>query len=407
MFSSNALALAFLLGVCAAGLTASAANKVVAWGAGTIYKPKDNNDFGQSIVPKTLTNAVQVAAGWRHTVALESTGYADGWGEGSLGDTNFPPIITTNPPATNFVPLNAVACGYLHTLGLTTNGLVYPIGDDEYGQINFPFDLSNVVAVAGGFYHSLALKSDGTVIACGATNSQAVLQGIGYGQSLVPPGLSNVVAIAGGGFHSLALKSDGTVIGWGRNDFLESTSPPGLSNVVAIAAGSVFSAVLQANGRVVAWGDNTYGQTNVPASLTNVVAVACGGWHVLALKSNGTVVAWGAGSGSNPNVDFKQNIVPLNLTNVIQIAAGSINSLALVGTNLPVIEVPLAIKNAGTNGFTLTVPTRNGRVYRLEYKNSLTDPAWNGLPLQAGTGATIQFIDPTPVAQRFYRVTRW
>ena len=34
------------------------------------------------------------------------------------------------------------------------------------------------------------------------------------GQATVPAGLSGVTAIAAGGFHSLALKSDGTVVGW-------------------------------------------------------------------------------------------------------------------------------------------------------------------------------------------------
>ena len=40
----------------------------------------------------------------------------------------------------------------------------------------------------------------------------------GDGQADVPAGLENVVALAAGYYHSLALKSDGTVIGWGKND---------------------------------------------------------------------------------------------------------------------------------------------------------------------------------------------
>ena len=98
-----------------------------------------------------------------------------------------------------------------------------------------PFGLNSVVAIAAGGYHSLALKSDGTVVAWGAND---------YGQSTVPGGLSNVVAIAAGGCHSLALKSDGTVVAWGSNLAEgesplcnQSTVPVGLSKVVAIAAG--------------------------------------------------------------------------------------------------------------------------------------------------------------------------
>ena len=56
------------------------------------------------------------------------------------------------------------------------------------------------------------------------------------GQTTVPPGLSNVVAIAAGGYHSLALQADGTVVAWGYNGYGQTNVPPGLSNVVAIAA---------------------------------------------------------------------------------------------------------------------------------------------------------------------------
>ncbi len=389
-----------------------AATQVVAWGAGS-SKTKDNNNQEQSIVPKNLTNAVQVAAGWRHSMALLSNPTnTSGWGNGQPGDTNFPPIIEliSNPPPvfiTNVPAFSAIACGYIHTLGLETNGQVYPIGDDQYGQLELPF-LTNAVGVAAGFYHSLVLRADGTVVACGATNSQAILQGMSHGQSIPPGGLSNVVAIAGGYYHSLALKSDGTVAAWGGNTYSQCSVPPDVTNIVAIAAGSVFSAALRANGRVVVWGDNTDGQTNVPAGLSNVVAIACGGWHMLALKSNGTVVAWGAGTSAVPNISYQQNVVPANLTNVIQIAAGTINSLALVGTNPPVAQSRLTMTNAGANGLVITVPSQNGRVYRLEYKNSLNDPVWNGFSLQAGTGRPLQFIDSTPAsAQRFYRITRW
>lgn len=52
---------------------------------------------------------------------------------------------------------------------------------------------------AGGAF-SLALKSDGTVLAWGANY---------HGETNVPPGLSGVTAVAAGEWHGLALKTDG------------------------------------------------------------------------------------------------------------------------------------------------------------------------------------------------------
>ena len=106
-------------------------------------------------------------------------------------------------------------------------------GHNGYGQLELapnlgPPRLSNIVSIAAGGAHNLALRADGTVVAWDYNN---------HGQTNVPPGLSNVVAIAAGGDHSLALKSDGTVVAWGDNSYGESTVPPGLGRVIAISAG--------------------------------------------------------------------------------------------------------------------------------------------------------------------------
>jgi hypothetical protein len=78
------------------------------------------------------------------------------------------------------------------------------------------------------------------------------------------------LAVAGGSLHSLALKSDGMVVAWGHNGDGETNVPPGLSNVVAVAAGVYHSLALKSDGTVVAWGDNFYGQTTVPVGLSSI-----------------------------------------------------------------------------------------------------------------------------------------
>jgi Regulator of chromosome condensation (RCC1) repeat len=117
-----------------------------------------------------------------------------------------------------------------------TPGTVVGWGRNGEGQLDIPAGLNNVIAIAAGEYHSLALKRDGTVVGWGWNI---------FGQINIPAGLSNVTAIAAGGYHGLALESDGTVVGWGgENDYGQTTSPPGLSNVTAIAAGALHSLAL-------------------------------------------------------------------------------------------------------------------------------------------------------------------
>lgn len=191
------------------------------------------------------------------------------------------------------------------------NGVV-AWGENDHRQA-VPPKLFGVVAVAGGIYHSLALKYDGTVVAWGGNDD---------GQATVPAGLSGVVAIAAGEKHSLALKADGTVVAWGYNKEKQCEIPKGLAHVKAISSHTWHSLALTDDGHVVAWGRPHHGVLDVPADLSDVVQIRAGGDHNLALKADGTVVAW----GSNVN---GQALVPPNLPKVISIAAGHYHSLAL------------------------------------------------------------------------------
>jgi len=271
-----------------------------------------------------------------------------------------------------------------HSLALKSDGTVVAWGDNRYGQTNVPTELNDVKAIAAGISHSMALNSDGTVAAWGRNN---------YGQSNVPGGLSDVTAIAAGLSHSLALKSDGSVEGWGDN-FWGQTNPPTEKlggGVTAIAAGGNHSLALKSDGTVVAWGWNHYGQTNVPGDLSDVKAIAAGYYCSLALKSDGTVVAWGWDTYGQLDVS--------GLSDVVAIAAGTQHSLALKSDGTVVAW------GKNING-QLNVPTGNdiktivaGDYHSLALKSDDTVVAWGwnyygqlnvpgnliGLSLQEGT----------------------
>jgi alpha-tubulin suppressor-like RCC1 family protein len=48
--------------------------------------------------------------------------------------------------------------------GQTTGGMVVAWGDNSLGQTNVPSSATNVTAIAAGFAHNLALRSDGTLV---------------------------------------------------------------------------------------------------------------------------------------------------------------------------------------------------------------------------------------------------
>jgi hypothetical protein len=125
-------------------------------------------------------------------------------------------------------------------------------------------------------------------------------------------GLSGVTAISAGDDHSLALKSNGTVVAWGDDYDGATDVPAGLSGVTAIAAGNADGLALKSNGTVVAWGDDEDGRTTVPAGLSGVTAIAAGGSHSLALEP---------GAATHLSVSVGMNPYPVGSTHSVTVSA--------------------------------------------------------------------------------------
>jgi uncharacterized delta-60 repeat protein len=279
-------------------------------------------DPGLSTSDDTSIRAILLQGDDMALVAGDDPVYAIGLVRIYLGPMVMPPTIVIwgsteeSPPSVLWDQPNmvAIAAGVNHSVALKDDGTVV-----SWGWLEAPADLTNVIAITCGGWHCLALRRDGSVVAWGDND---------YSERDVPAGLTDVVAVAAGASHSLVLKRDGTLTAWG-DGWYGKTDVAGLSNIVAIAASGGHNLALKREGTLIAWGENYHGDTDVPPGLTNIVAVAAGWCHSLALKADGTVVGWGHNYDWDGEYYFGQADVPEGLSNVVAIAGGAFHSLAL------------------------------------------------------------------------------
>ena len=74
-------------------------------------------------------------------------------------------------------------------------------GYDGYGQVS-DTPAGNFFAVAAGSVHSVAIRTDGSLVSWGS----------GFGQVSGPAG--TFIAVAVGDFHNVAIRADGTLVSW-------------------------------------------------------------------------------------------------------------------------------------------------------------------------------------------------
>jgi len=214
------------------------------------------------------------------------------------------------------------------------------VGDGTSVFIRPPTALAGIADMQqamGGVQHTVALRANGTLLAWGTANNGELGNNQYSGTQLTPVPvhvLTDVMQIAAGDAHTLAVKRDGTLWAWGSNAFgqlgdgtfnarpVPVPSLASLGCVAQVACGSNFGMALQADGTVSMWGDNSEGQlgrgtvggwfaTPAPVvGLTDVEAIAASGLVAMALKRDGTVWMWGSNTEGWLGIGVDQTVTP-------------------------------------------------------------------------------------------------
>jgi len=324
----------------------------------------------------TDTDWASVAAG-SHTVGLKSNNTLWAWGnnsQGQLGDgsTSAKTIPTQIGKDTDW---DLVAAGDYHTVALRSNKTLWVWGDNSHGQLgdnrtldtNMPSQIDKWILVAAGRYHTLAIMSDGTLWAWGAND---------YGQlGLGPESPTYLVAprqvasdigwrsVAAGEYHTVAIKSDGTLWTWGANGCgqlgdgtrVDRTNPVKIwedTDWDSVAAGASHTVAIKSDGTLWTWGANGYGQLGYVTGVdqtspkkidleTTWASVAAGDYHTMAIDTQKALWAWGANHsgqlGQNPdNYDSKTSPVRVDSSPEVKwlsVAAGGSHTVAIQKDN--------------------------------------------------------------------------
>ncbi|MFC4306730.1 stalk domain-containing protein [Cohnella boryungensis] len=296
--------------------------------------------------------ATQIEAGDEAAYAIGTDGTIWGWG-GGYGSLGHGATTTAFLPARIHIEnVRQISSGYRHTLFLKEDGTVWAVGGNEHGQLGIGkksdseelftepvqvLGLTDILQVAAGDNHSLAVKRDGTVWAWGG-NEHGQLGDDSKENGLQPravEGLPKVNSVAAGQYTSLALGNGGEIWVWGMQAYnpnkfhiRKPTQLPSDREFIAVAADSFLGAALDSTGSVWVWDNiNSNGKkaallpVRVP-SLNNVVSFTTRS----AVDAKGSAWSWQYDNGVIRQ--FKALKLPTNQAKVI--SEGSRNIYVLM-----------------------------------------------------------------------------
>jgi len=199
--------------------------------------------------PEYFKDVKEVSVGGSHTVAIKTDGTLWAWGyndDGQLGDGT---TTDSNIPVKAGTAVQQVQADWkwkavsacLHTVAIKEDDTLWAWGNNSDGQLGDDTSGSGTnkrspvkvgttdqqaqagwkwKAVSACWYHTVAIKEDGTLWAWGGnSNGQLGIGNISQQTIPVSTGTDKWRAVFTGGNHTIALKDDGVLWSWGGNSF--------------------------------------------------------------------------------------------------------------------------------------------------------------------------------------------
>ena len=282
---------------------------VTATGVGTTYIKVHNKQNDCYAAVKVQVNgeqgrtAAKIIGGGNHFVALKANGEVWTWGYNGYGQLGIGSTEAKNRPTkTNIYDSKDkkqttyaidVAAGYNHTLVLKSDGTVWAAGYNEYGQLGDSSTTNTsefvqvtgipekVIAITAGGHSSYALTESGKVYGWGYNYEGQLGRGSTSqnNPNATPQKMqkvSNIIQMSAGDNHIVMLDADGTVWSTGHNYYgqlgtnnktnysipqqMRTGTTTVLNNIKKVSAGSLHTLALAENGTVYSLGYNYYGQ---------------------------------------------------------------------------------------------------------------------------------------------------
>jgi alpha-tubulin suppressor-like RCC1 family protein len=357
--------------------------------------------------------ATSLACGASHISVTLVNGQSQAWGANTRDGL-------LEPLGGGSVALTATTAGEFYSVYLSRSGNVYMAGTEEEAAPNTlpyalltPTGLATQVA-AGGECAVALLQGEGGVVAWGSASS---------GVSNVPPTIRNyeVVQVAAGERHALALLADGSVAAWGDVAEVKEKLPKVF--MVAIAAGGRFgAAVAKDNAQLLVWGSfcDPQGWTldqDRPTVVTGVSQISTSSNGVAVQLKDGSVLVNGCYGVLGYLLDqYTGNVSAVAVSDgglVVLLLLKSGHVVALTAYEVPPLSanIPVAIQGHVERvsvGYGHAIALlRNGSVVAWGDDNygQVSDippevKAGKVLAISAGDGFTLAIVDPAVASSR-------